>query len=86
MVNKKNKTLQKAIKGSKNIRFDDFILLIEAYGFILSRVSGSHHIFVNPKIKEIINIQIVKGKAKPYQIQQFLSIVEKYNLTMEDGK
>jgi hypothetical protein len=31
-----------------------------------------------------VNLQEVKGEAKPYQIRQLLRIVEKYNLTLED--
>lgn len=60
------------------------ITLVEAFGFRLSRVKGSHHIFVHPRVQELINLQSVEGKAKPYQILQFLRLVERYNLTMED--
>jgi predicted RNA binding protein YcfA (HicA-like mRNA interferase family) len=82
-VNKKN-LLKKIVQGYKNVRFNEMIKLIEAYSFQLSRVSGSHHIFVKPDIKEIVNIQNVQGKAKPYQVKQFLSLIEQYNLQMED--
>jgi hypothetical protein len=82
-VNKK-KLLKKAIENNKNLRFNEMAILVKALGFRLSRVSGSHHIFINPEIKEIINIQDVNGKAKPYQVKQFLCLVEKYNLRMED--
>jgi len=30
--------------------------------------------------KNPINFQEVKGKAKPYQVRQFIKIIEKYNL------
>ena len=58
--------------------------LIEAFGFALARVNGSHHIFIHPNISELVNIQNYKGKVKPYQIRQFLSLVEQHNLTLED--
>lgn len=67
----------------KNVSFNDMVKLIEAYGFRLDRVNGSHHIFIHPEVSELVNIQNAKGKAKPYQIKQFLSIVEKYNLQMK---
>jgi predicted RNA binding protein YcfA (HicA-like mRNA interferase family) len=57
--------------------------VVEAFGFRLSRVSGSHHIFVHSAVPELVNLQDVDGKAKPYQIRQFLKLVEKYNLKME---
>jgi len=83
-VSKKRKILQQILAGSKNISFDDMILLVEAFGFNLSRVNGSHHIFSHPKVPELVNLQNIKGKAKIYQIKQFLSLVEKHNLTLED--
>lgn len=67
----KRKLLEKALAGSKNIRFKDMILLIEGFGFYLSRTSGSHHIFTHPDIPELVNLQESEGKAKPYQIRQF---------------
>jgi len=60
------------------------ITLVEAFGFRLSRIRGSHHIFAHPQVRELINLQNVGGKAKPYQILQFLRLVERYNLTMID--
>ncbi len=58
--------------------------LVEAFGFTLSRISGSHHIFVHPDIPELVNLQSVKNQAKPYQIKQFLRLVERYDLKLED--
>lgn len=44
----------------------------------------SFHIFVHPRVRELINLQNAGGKAKPYQIRQLLRLVERYNLTMTD--
>lgn len=68
----------------RNVRFAPFCRLVEAFGFQLKRVSGSHHIFSHPDITEAVNIQEVSGEAKPYQIRQFLRLVERYNLKLED--
>ena len=76
------KLLKKILAGSKNVRFDDLVTLIEAFGFRLARTSGSHHIFAHADVPELVNIQNVKGKAKLYQIRQFLEILEQYNLTL----
>ena len=51
-------------------------------GFHLSRVSGSHHIFVHPSARELQNLQDVRGKAKAYQVRQLLQLVERYNLSL----
>jgi len=85
VVNKR-RILLKALAKSRNIRFDEMVALVEGFGFHLSRTSGSHHIFVHPEVSELVNLQIVDGKAKPYQIRQFLKLVEKYDLRLEDDR
>ena len=79
---KKRKLLQKALTRPKNFRFSEMITLVEAFGFRLSRTSGSHHIFVHPAVAELLNLQEVRGLAKPYQIEQFLQLVERYDLQL----
>jgi predicted RNA binding protein YcfA (HicA-like mRNA interferase family) len=81
---KRRKLLEKVLAGSKDIRFNEIVTLVEAFGFHLSRVRGSHHIFVHPQVQELVNLQNVNGKAKPYQIRQFLELVERYNLELGD--
>ena len=80
---KKRTLLKKILDGSKNVRFSDMVNLVEGFGFSLSRTEGSHHIFVHPDIPEQINLQEVKGEAKPYQIRQFMKLIEKHNLHLE---
>ncbi|MFQ5629359.1 MAG: type II toxin-antitoxin system HicA family toxin [bacterium] len=82
---KKRKLLKKLLSGSKNIRFSEAVACVESFGFRLDKIKGNHHIFVHPDVPELIYLQDVSGKAKPYQVKQFLNIVEKYNLQMEDN-
>ena len=81
---KKRKLLQKLLSASKNIRFSEATACAEAFGFRLSRIKGSHHIYVHPEVRELINLQDVNGQAKPYQVRQLLQVIERYNLKMED--
>ena len=80
----KQKLLEKVLAGSRNVRFAEFTSLVEAFGFRLVRTRGSHHIYGHPGIAEILNLQDVDGQAKPYQMRQFLQLVEKYNLKLEE--
>ncbi|WP_370569783.1 type II toxin-antitoxin system HicA family toxin [Sphaerospermopsis sp. LEGE 00249] len=41
--------------------------LVEAFGFSLSRINASHHIFTHPTIPELINLQNRKLKLKDLQ-------------------
>lgn len=68
-----------------NVSFSDMQRLVEAFGFELRRTGGSHHVFVHPELRELVNLQEVRGQAKPYQVRQFLRLVERYALRMEDG-
>ena len=80
---KKKKLLQRILTSTNNIRFVEIVTCVESFGFELDRVNGSHHIFIHPAIPELLNLQNVKGKAKPYQIKQFLILIEKHNLQMK---
>ena len=82
----RKKLLQKILAGSKNIKFSDMVNLVKDFGFNLSRTDGSHHIFVRPGIPELINLQNLKGQAKPYQIRQFLKLIEKHNLKLKENE
>ena len=79
----KKKMFARIVNSQKNVSFSDFVTVVEAFGFTCTRGEGSHNIFKNPNIAEFINLQNRKGKAIPYQIKQFLSLVEKYNLSLE---
>ena len=74
--------LETARSGPQNLRFRDFVRLVEELGFRLVRVSGSHHIFTHPAVRELVNLQDVAGRAKPYQVRQVLKLVDRYNLTL----
>ena len=82
---KSQKLLLRAIQG-RSLRFQEIVLLATAMGFVLSRVVGSHHIFIHPDVPELLNIQNADGEAKPYQVRQFLNLVERYNLHLSDDE
>jgi len=83
---KHRQLLRRLVRGAlKNVSFADFVHLVEGYGFVEIRVSGSHHLFASKGLPEMLNIQEVKGEAKPYQIRQFLRLVECYNLRLKEG-
>ena len=80
----KRKFLQRIIQNQNNIKFNEFVILIESFDFTLDRVSGSYHIFKHLDVSVIINLQKVKDEVKPYQVRQLLKIIEKYNLNLND--
>jgi predicted RNA binding protein YcfA (HicA-like mRNA interferase family) len=80
----KQKLLQTIYSNTNNVRFNDLITIVESFGFYLARSNGSHFLYKNKEIAKTINLQSDKGKAKSYQVEQFITIIEKYNLQMED--
>ena len=78
------KRLKKVLGKTENTRFGELVSLVQAYGFLLIRVNGSHHIFKHPEMTELLNLQNYRGKAKAYQIRQFIDLLEKYGLDKEE--
>ena len=68
-----------------NVRFQDLTRLMEACGFRLERVRGSHHLFTHARVPEILNLQSVRGEAKPYQVRQVVRTITQHGLSIEDS-
>ena len=69
-----------------NVDFSDAQLLLEALGFEEVRVTGSHHVYVRLDVPEQLNLQNRRGQAKPYQLRQLISLLKRYNLTIEENE
>ena len=62
-----------------NISFDGLCQLLRRLGFA-ERIRGSHHIFTNEGVEEILNLQPKGRQAKPYQVRQVRRVILKYRL------
>jgi predicted RNA binding protein YcfA (HicA-like mRNA interferase family) len=56
--------------------------LLAKLGFQLDRVSGSHHIYLHPKVTRPLNVQPMGKDAKPYQVRQLRDIIEEFKLEL----
>lgn len=81
---KPGKLFQRLLQGSRNLSFRDFQRLLEAFGFHLTRVSGSHHVYGRTGLDRPLIIQPNGKDAKTYQVEQFLDMVEAYGLSMDE--
>ena len=63
----------------KSIRFADLQTVLDSLGF-QRRIKGDHFIYTKDGVEEIINIQPIGNKAKPYQVKQVRNIILKYQL------
>lgn len=75
------KLLLSILSGTRDnrISFADLRAVLERLGF-QCRIKGDHFIYTKDGIEEIINIQPVGNKAKPYQVKQVRNIILKYQL------
>lgn len=85
-MSKYEKLLDQVLRGTSdaNIPFDGLCNLLQHFGFEM-RIRGSHHIFTNDNIVEILNLQPKGSKAKPYQVKQVRSIILKYRIGEESN-
>ena len=67
-----------------NVSFKDFVRIIEAFGFVRRKSRSGHQIYKRAGIPQLINVQNVGGKAKGYQVRQFLDLIELYNIPFAD--
>jgi len=81
---KHKKTLLQVLRGASdsNVSFEELRSLLGHLGF-QERVRGSHHIFTQEHIEEILNLQPIGAKAKPYQVKQVRSVIIRYKLAGE---
>jgi hypothetical protein len=85
-MSKIEKLFERVRNNPQNVRFDEMCKLAEVYGFKYKGGKGSHKAYSKKGIVDILNFQNVHGRAKPYQVKQFLKIVEDNDLTMKEEK
>ena len=66
-----------------NVRFGDFVDLVLAFGFEETRSRGSHRLFSHQSADAFLNLQPAGGRAKDYQVREFLRIANRYHLELE---
>jgi predicted RNA binding protein YcfA (HicA-like mRNA interferase family) len=67
----------------QKISFREFERLLRAFGFELARTTGSHRQYVHVKVPQPFPVQPEGKDAKPFQIREFLELIEEHGLYME---
>lgn len=80
-----DKKIFDAIVGGRGgtIAFRDLEHLLRSLGFRLDRISGSHHIYVHPRVSRPLSIQPIGKDAKRYQIKQLDDMIKEFKLQLE---
>ena len=74
-----DKLLETARNNPAGLRFDDFQTLLNRLGWTLDRQESSHQIWYSPKGSRLPIQEGRSGKAKPYQVKQFLTTYQREN-------
>jgi len=74
-MSRKDKLLKQALNNPDNLSFSDFENLLRQFQWDFKRQNGSHAIWHSPTGYRLV-IQNRNGKAKGYQVRQFLAQVE----------
>jgi hypothetical protein len=83
-MTKAQKLYEQLVRSPRSVRFREFQRVLTCFGFALDRVRGSHHIYQHRLVARPLSVQPVGNMAKPYQIEQFLDIVEEFGLMIEE--
>ena len=70
-MGKKEKLIAKACNNPSGLSFDEFCTLMSRSGWVLDHQTGSHQIWYSHHGNRI-SVQNKAGKAKGYQVKQFL--------------
>ncbi|WP_424667320.1 type II toxin-antitoxin system HicA family toxin [Candidatus Binatus sp.] len=75
-MNRLGKLLAAARNSPNGLSFKDFEALLKQARWKFDRQKGSHQIWYSPK-NSLISIQSRGGKAKGYQVRQFLDVFDR---------
>ena len=73
---RRDKLLEKLKNQPNNVTFGDVRKLLETEGFILDRISGSHHIFCKGSI--IFAIPTHRNRVKVVYVKRVIEIIEEH--------
>ena len=76
---KARKIYEKILAGSRNVRFEDFCKVAEAFGYRRDRIRGSHHIYEHPQATRPLNLQNVRGQASPTRFDNSCETWKNFN-------
>jgi predicted RNA binding protein YcfA (HicA-like mRNA interferase family) len=81
-MTKRETLLAKLRNSQKNVSFDDLESLLVRYGFVLTRVAGSHHIYQRSGCPPII-VPRHPGDVDVKAVKQAVDIIDRYVLKEE---
>jgi predicted RNA binding protein YcfA (HicA-like mRNA interferase family) len=84
-MSRDKKLLEKLRNNPKNVRFADLCKLLESYGFVLRRSSGSHHSFVvTIGEQKVLLVVPYRRPLKVVYVKKTLKLIEQIEKLQEN--
>jgi len=77
-----DKVFDRVVEGRGAVSFRDLERLLLALGFRHDRTSGSHRVYVHPRVTRPLSVQPRGKDAKPYQVRQLRAMIEEFGLRL----
>lgn len=81
-MSKREKLRERLKNNPKNATFSDIRNLLEQEGFVLDRITGSHHIFTKDEITFVIPVH--NNKVKTIYVKRVIELIEQAGNTTEE--
>lgn len=86
-MSKKQKRLQKLRQNAKNVSFDEIQQVLIDYGFYLSSINGSHHVFKAHEGDTTFRVVIpLRKPIKPVYVDEVLQTIDAIELLRQSNK
>jgi len=82
-MTRREKLITKAENNPKGLSLSEFQTLLSQSGWVLDHQTGGHQIWYSPRRYRLSVQEGRSGKAKGYQVEQFLA---RYKLEWEEAK
>ncbi len=69
--------------AERPLSFSEFQKLLEVFGYLHIRTNGSHDIYRREDVRDNRVIRPNGKEAMPYQVQQFLDMIEQFGLQLD---
>ena len=73
-MSKRKKLFDKLKNNPKNASFSDISRLLEQEGFVLDRITGSHHVFTKSDTTFVVPVH--KNRVKTIYVKRVIEIIE----------
>lgn len=81
-MSKREKLRERLKNNPNNVTFSEIRKLLEQEGFLLDRITGSHHIFVKDEITFVVPVH--NNKVKTIYVKRVIELIEQIDTTTDE--